>query len=98
MIRHVVLLNWNENTDETSILKVTEGFSVLAETIPEIKSYTFGADAGIYKGNADYGLVADFETEVDFTTYVTHPKHQAFMKNVTGPLIASFQSIQFVIG
>jgi Stress responsive A/B Barrel Domain len=95
MIRHIVLLNWKENTERSAIDKVTEAFASLPSRIPEIRSYQFGPDLEIYEGNADYVLVADFDNEEDFKTYVVHPDHGRLMKEVSLPITQSYQSAQF---
>ena len=97
MIRHVVLLKWKENTSQEAIRAVTEAFTSLPGLIPEIRSYQFGPDLGIYAGNADYVLVADFENQQDFETYSVHEHHIALMKTVSLPIMASFSSAQFEI-
>lgn len=96
MIRHVVLLNWKDGVSDEQIAQVTAGFEALQIRIPEIVSYSFGQDASIFRGNADYALIASFNTEVDLKAYVAHPDHQRFMQDVTGPIMESFQSIQFI--
>ena len=95
MIRHVVLLHWNEGVTPTAVDAVTAALEALPAEIPEIRSYQCGPDLGIGRGTADYVLVADFETEDDFRTYVRHPSHVALMRDVTGPIMASFSSAQF---
>ncbi|WP_372865141.1 Dabb family protein [Spongiibacter sp.] len=95
MLKHVVLLNWKAGTSQADIDAVTAGLSALPEAIPEIVSYQFGPDAGIYRGNADYALVAEFHSEADLKTYVNHPRHQQFLQEVAGPILESFQSVQF---
>jgi Stress responsive A/B Barrel Domain len=95
MIKHVVLLNWKEGTAAEDVAAVDVAFAGLREQIPQIVSYEFGADAGFYRGNADYALVAAFASEEDLRTYVTHPGHLALLKEVTGPILESFQSAQF---
>ena len=76
---------------------VTSEFRALQNEIGEMESYEFGQDAGIYKGNAHYALVAEFQSESDLKAYVMHPKHQEFLSNVAGPILESFQSAQFYI-
>ena len=97
MIKHVVLLNWKEGVSQEKIDLVTSGFSKLKNEIEEIKSYEFGQDAGIYNGNANYALIAEFESTSDLKTYVMHPKHQEFLSKVAGPILESFQSSQFEV-
>jgi hypothetical protein len=94
MIKHVVLLSWKEGTTEEAVAAVTDGFARLRDEIDEIKVYEFGPDAGIYQGNADYVVIGEFENEAEFKTYVKHPKHQALLADVTGPILESFQSVQ----
>tara|TARA_R110002167_G_scaffold206052_1_gene410082 strand:+ start:2317 stop:2613 length:297 start_codon:yes stop_codon:yes gene_type:complete len=96
MIKHIVLLKWKQNVSSEQIDRVTTGFQDLKNQISEIAHYSFGKDASIYRGNADYALVAEFISEEDLKIYVAHPKHQEFMREVTGPIMESFQSIQFV--
>lgn len=95
MIQHVVLLRWNEQADTAAIAAVTDALAALANKIPEIRSYRFGPDAGIYADNADYALIATFANEADLKTYVSHPAHLALLKQVTGPILESFSSAQF---
>jgi len=95
VIKHVVLLNWKDGVSQEQVAAVTAAFRDLAAEIDEVVSYSFGADAGIYRGNADYALVAQFRDEADLKAYVVHPKHQELLAKVTGPIMESFLSVQF---
>ena len=95
MIKHVVLLTWIEGVTKEQIDSVTSAFRELGEQIDEIEDYEFGPDAEIYKGNADYALVAEFKNKSNLKAYVMHPKHQDLLSKVTGPILKSFQSVQF---
>ena len=55
MIRHIVLFTWKADaTDEKKALVASE-LSVLSKTVPGIRAYHFGADAGLVAaGNADH--------------------------------------------
>lgn len=97
MIKHVVLLCWKEGTTEEAVAEVTAGFARLRDELDEIKAYEFGPDAGIYRGNDDYVVIGEFENEAEFKTYVMHPKHQTLLAEVTGPILASFQSVQIEV-
>lgn len=95
MVKNIVLLTWNEGVSQQQIDAVTVGFCALSDEIPEIVSYTFGPDAGISIGNADYALVAEFRNESDLKAYVVRRSHQAFPKDIASPILASFSSAQF---
>ena len=98
MIKHIVLLNWKEGVSQEQIEAVSAGFQRLGDEIEEVQTYEFGPDAGIYRDNASYGLVAEFASEEDLKTYVVHPKHQEFLSEIAGPMLESFQTAQFVMG
>ncbi len=95
MIRHVVLLHWKQSASPEAVQAVTDAFAKLPALIPEIRSYQFGSDLGIYDSNADYVVVADFDNEKDFKTYVTHADHGKLMMEVSMPIMESFNSAQF---
>ena len=97
MIRHIVLMKWKENTPDQAVQAVSDAFARLPQLIPEIRSYQFGPDLGIYPGNADYLLVADFDNQEDFKIYASNQDHIALMKSVSMPIMESFQSAQFEI-
>ena len=97
MIKHVVLLTWKDGVSQEQIDAVTVEFRALGEEIEEVSGYEFGQDARIYKGNADYALVAEFKDEEDLKAYVVHPKHQELLAKVTGPILKSFLSVQFSV-
>lgn len=97
MIRHIVLMKWKENTPDQAVQAVSDAFARLPQLIPEIRAYQFGPDLGIYPGNADYLLVADFDNQQDFKTYAKNPGHIELMKSVSMPIMASFNSAQFEV-
>jgi hypothetical protein len=97
MIKHVVLMKWKEGATAEQIAAVDVAFAQLRDELDEIKSYEFGPDASIYRGNADYALIGEFNTEADLKAYVKHPRHLALLDEVTGPILESFQSAQFVM-
>ena len=97
MVRHVVLLSWNEKFDDEAVEAVTRGFADLPAQIPEIRAYTFGPDLQTDRRNSDYVLVADFDNEEDFQTYSNHPAHIDFMKRLTIPILSSFKTAQFAL-
>ncbi len=95
MFRHVVLLKWKPGTTPTDVARFTAGLAALPPQIPQIRAYSFGADLGINQGTADYALVADFASVEDYKTYSKHPAHLAFLREVSAPMLDSYQSVQF---
>mgnify|MGYP001954319768 CR=1 FL=1 len=97
MIQHVVLLRWNKLADADAIAAVSAAFAALPAQIPQIKSYHFGPDKGIYPNNADYALIATFDNAASLRAYVSHPAHLALLRDVSGPIVESFSSAQFTL-
>lgn len=95
MIRHIVLLSWSRTLTEAEINEIALGFDELRESIPEIMSYMHGNDLKIFKGNADYFLIAEFNNEIDLKEYANHPDHIGFMTRLIKPVLGSYKSIQF---
>ena len=95
MIKHIVLLTWSRSLTQKEANDVCNGFNELKDSIPEIITYIHGGDLQIYKGNADYALIAEFKDDKDLKSYVDNPKHIQFMKNIIKPILDSYKSIQF---
>jgi hypothetical protein len=95
MLKHVVLLTWQDGTTEEQIAALGYSLGHLVETIDAIHSYDYGPDMGLVKGNSDYSIVAEFLTEEDFFSYAKHPEHMKFVSEVAQPIVATSNAIQF---
>lgn len=97
MIRHVVLLKWNDKITPQAVENIGVELGKLKDDIEQIRSYEYGPDENLYKGNADYALVAEFASQAELDAYVVHPRHKQFLKEVAGPVLESFMACQFAI-
>jgi len=95
MLRHVVMIKFRDDADAGARQAVLDGLAALPPQVDQIRSYVFGADAGLRPDNFDVALVADFDTPEDFQAYVVHPAHQAFVTDVLSPVTAVRQAVQF---
>lgn len=95
MFRHVVLLRWVEGVDPAAVDAVLEGLAGLPTAIPELRSYVFGADAGLNEGNFDLGIVADFDSAEGYLVYRDHPAHQAVIAERIAPILAGRAAVQY---
>ncbi|KAK3243624.1 hypothetical protein CYMTET_46737 [Cymbomonas tetramitiformis] len=93
-IRHIVTFTFVEDATDEQKNAITTALKGLPELIPEIKAFTCGLDAGLSPGNAQYGLVADFENEADFRTYAKHPEHQKVIAENIKPILATRVAVQ----
>ncbi|MEV4571039.1 Dabb family protein [Nonomuraea sp. NPDC049419] len=94
MIRHIVLFTWTDDATDEQKAAVAEALGTLPGLIPQLRSYTFGQDAGINQGNHDFGVVADFDSVDDYLVYRDHPDHQAVIAERIKPIVASRAAVQ----
>jgi hypothetical protein len=95
MIRHVVVLRWNDTVTEHSLAATAAALDALPGAIPEIVEYHHGPDLGLNAGNYDYGIVADFVSAEDHATYRDHPEHQRFIAEHLTGRVADRAALQF---
>lgn len=79
MIRHVVLLKWNEGVDAAHVAAAKAALDRLPSVIPEILSFPNGPDLHAVPANYDYVVTADFASIDDFLTYREHLEHKKFV-------------------
>lgn len=94
MLRHVALFRLKPDVPADTPQRLSEALAKLPAAIPQLVAYAHGADLGLREGNYDFGVVADLANAQDFDTYVAHPAHQAFLKDVLTPVLAERVSIQ----
>ena len=97
MLRQVVLIRWKPGTSDTQKQAVREGLAALPAAIPEIRSYQFGDDAAIVKGNFEFAVVADFENATDFQTYAAHDAHQKLIAERIRPILQDRAAVQYAL-
>ncbi|GAA3143983.1 Dabb family protein [Planomonospora alba] len=97
MFRHVVLLAWTSDATDEQKAAVLTALGTLPDAVPQLRSYVFGADAGISPGNHDLAIVADFDSADDYAVYRDHPAHQAVIAEYIKPILASRAAVQYEI-
>jgi hypothetical protein len=97
MLKHIVLLTWQDGTTDAQIAEVGDSLGHLVATIDAIYSYDYGVDMGLVQGNSDYSIVAEFLTEADFFAYAKHPEHKRFVSEIVQPIVATSNAMQFHI-
>lgn len=94
MIRHVVLLKWNEGVEAAHIAATKAALDRLPGLIPQVVSLESGADLGVVPTNFDYAITAVFASTADFLVYRDHPAHQEVTQTYTAPHSTRF-AVQF---
>lgn len=98
MIRHIVLFTWKPDTTDEAKAKVGSELSLLSKTMPGIRAYHFGADAGLVAaGNADFALTADFDDADAYLAYRNHPAHLEVLEKTIKPILQLRVAVQLEI-
>ena len=95
MIRHTTLFKWTAAATAEQKQAVAAELTAFAPTVPAIRSYCCGADAGLVEGNFDFAVVADFDDEAGYFSYRDHPVHREISARTVVPIMAQRVSVQF---
>jgi len=95
VLRHVVCLTWKPGTPAADVEAVGAALVALPDTIPEIRAYRVGTDLGLVEGNADFGIVADFDDADAWRIYQAHPEHVRIITELIRPHLAARTAVQF---
>lgn len=94
-LRHVVMFRWKAGTSEETTSAIVAALGELPGLIPELRSYHFGADAGVREGNYDFAVVAEFDSVDDYLAYSDHPRHRQIVEDLVAPHVDARASVQF---
>ena len=97
MLRHVVMLSWNDDVDDDHVSAAGAALDTLPGKIDVIRSYVHGADLGISEGNFDYVVVADFDDADGYAVYRDHPDHQAVIQQYIAGHIEQRAAVQYAV-
>jgi hypothetical protein len=94
VIRHIVMLRWQDGTAPEQRQALVDALEGLPALIPEIRAYVVRADAGLADGNADLVVLADFDDVAGWRAYMEQPDHQRVIAERIRPILASRTAIQ----
>lgn len=86
MFRQVVASQWGDDVSPKAKQAFREAVERL-RAIPELLAMTWGDDAGHFDDNFDFVVVADFADFDSARRYVTHPLHQAYVRDHASKVI-----------
>jgi hypothetical protein len=95
MIRHTALFKWTAEATQEQRQAVPAELAALAPTVPSIRGFVMGADAGLAPGNFDFAVTADFDDEAGFFAYRDDPAHREIVARVIAPITAQRVAVQF---
>jgi hypothetical protein len=97
MFRHVVLFTWTQDMTDEMERQFAAELRALAPTLPGVRSYQAGPDAGLVEGNFDFAVVADFDDADSYLSYRDNPAHQDIISRYSRPNTKARAAIQYEI-
>ena len=93
--RHVVLLNFTDETTAQDVRVIVDALNTLPARIPALRDYRVGIDVGLAEGNAHFAVVAEFDDVAGYVTYRDDPEHQRIIAELIRPRLASRVAAQY---
>ncbi len=97
MIRHVVVFTWLAEATDEQKKYVSDQIATLPSQMTGLRAYLFGPDIGLAEDNAEFAIVADFDSAEDYLAYRTHPVHLAVIAQAVRPITRQRLAVQFEI-
>lgn len=99
MIRHLCLITYKDRAavDAAAQRAIDEAYGKLPGLIPGLLSLQSGRDLALLDGNADYAILALFESAAAFQAYSVHPAHAQIIFPVLGAHMQSYKTAQFAV-
>jgi heme-degrading monooxygenase HmoA len=97
MIRHVVVFTWTDGMTAELEARFAAELRALAPTMPGLRAYHAGPDAGLNEGNFDFAVVADFEDVQSYLAYRDDPEHQQIIARYSRPNTKARAAVQYEI-
>lgn len=97
MIRHVVVFTWLAEATDEQKRYASDQIATLPSQMTGLRAYHYGPDADLAEGNADFAIVADFDSADDYLAYRTHPAHIAVIEQAIRPITKQRLAVQFEI-
>ena len=91
---HVACFRWSEGKTPEQAETLTAALAALRGQI-RVRDFQFGPDLGLATGNADFAVLAVFESTADFEIYRDHPEHRRILEELIRPHLADRSAVQF---
>lgn len=97
MVRHVVLMAWNDSATPEKVRQVIDELTALGPKLSGLRDYHAGSDAGINAGNYDFAVVADFDDAASYAAYRDDPGHRDIVSRLVAPMLRDRAAVQYEI-
>ncbi|MDV6271729.1 Dabb family protein [Rhodococcus globerulus] len=95
MLKHVVLIKFNPDVDDSYIAAVGEKVDALPRAIEQVRSVAYGSDVALTSGSCDFAIVIDLFKAEDYEAYAAHETHlelvELIKKGVESRTVVDFE-------
>lgn len=98
MLRHIVLMRLDADTDElreARSAQLSAALAALPDLVPEIRSLQVNANVVTRPGNWDLALTVDLDDAADLEVYRRHPEHQKVLALIE-EIVADRSAVDFI--
>jgi len=95
MLRHVAVFTWLPEATEQQKQRAAAELATLPPLMEGLVSYQFGHDKSLVEGNADFAIVADFDSAAAYFAYRDHPAHADVSRRAIQPITRQRMTVQF---
>ena len=95
MLRHVVLLEFDDATTVGHVDEIAARLRELPSRLPSLRSYVVGRDLGLATGNADLAVIAEFDDIDGYLAYRDDPEHRRIVAEMITPNLRARTAAQF---
>jgi hypothetical protein len=95
MLRHVVLLEFDDATPDGHLDAIAEQLRELPGLIPALRRYSVGKDLELAPGNAHLAVVAEFEDIDGYLSYRDDPTHRRIIDEQILPHLRTRSAAQY---
>ena len=94
-LTHTVILKWKVGVTNSDVRAGCEALAALPEQLPYVRSYRLGGDIKLPEcpQNADFTIVAEFDSPDDYLKYAAAPEHLAAVAMLK-PFLAGRTAVQ----
>jgi hypothetical protein len=97
LIRHVALFSWTDGMTDELERQFTAELMGLGPTLPGVRAFHAGPDAGLVEGNFDFAVVADFDDAAGYFGYRENAEHRETIARYSGPHAKARAAVQYEI-
>src|ERR1035437_1123126 len=95
MIRHVVMFRWTPEATEEQKQQVAAELRRLPALLPGLAAYRVDPDLGLFEGNFEFAVVADFDDLEGYQVYRDNPEHREIIGKFIQPIAAQRAAVQY---